>query len=115
MDEELTVEDHAYWWKETGQDELCQILFWRWDPIGVAGAFPSSRGEYDDYAGQVLGLLKAGSDADEIAAQLARIESETIGLAEGNDVAVAHRQEVATMIEHWYPLSKALWRQPSGR
>lgn len=29
--------------------ELRQILYWRWDPIGVSDEFPLNAGEYDLY------------------------------------------------------------------
>ncbi len=45
--EALSTEDFARWWKETGEHELRQILFWKWDPIGAFDSSPNTTDEYD--------------------------------------------------------------------
>jgi hypothetical protein len=46
------------WWQETGEYEQSQVLHWKWDPIGVARAFPYAANEYDRYAPQIAAALK---------------------------------------------------------
>ena len=63
-----------------------EILLKDWDPIGVSD-IPEAQDEYDSYVGGVEGLLLRGAAPDEIAAHLARIEGEQMGLpasADGN-------------------------------
>jgi hypothetical protein len=62
------------WWHETGGSELRQVLFWRWDPIGVADAFPVTADEYDDYLQPLLEQLAAGGGAEDVQRLLAGIE-----------------------------------------
>ena len=54
-------EEFALWWSETGERELRQLLFWKWDPIGVNPFFPRTADEYDGYATQVVTALRTGA------------------------------------------------------
>lgn len=56
-----------------------EILHYVWDPIGVAGT-PQARDEYDGYVGPVFSLLRSGASESELAAHLARIADERMGL-----------------------------------
>ena len=61
------------------QAAIREILLKEWDPIGV-NDIPEAQDEYDSYVGGVEGLLLRGASVDEIAAHLARIEGEQMGL-----------------------------------
>src|SRR3954468_15284766 len=61
VDESLSEEEYARWGNEAGFAELRQLLFWRWDPIGVGDAFPVTADEYDLYARVLLSRLRAGA------------------------------------------------------
>jgi hypothetical protein len=74
--EPLSTDDFARWWKETGERELRQLLYWVWDPIGVSGSFPWAADEYDGYASQVVQALRKGKDEADIATMLQTIEQE---------------------------------------
>jgi SAM-dependent methyltransferase len=62
------------------QDAIGKILFEDWNPIRVPGGVP--RDEYDAYIGGVYRLLSSGAAPEEIAAHLAQIERERMGLSE---------------------------------
>jgi hypothetical protein len=108
---QLSLEDHARWWKEAGGWQLRQILFWRWDPIGVNDAFPAACDEYDSYAGPIVARLKEGASEDDLAGFLKQIESEQMGLGAGSPGRRARRRDVAQFIVEWYPASIAGWRR----
>ena len=61
------------------QQAIGRILLEDWNPIGVPGGVPPD--EYDAYGG-VYRLLSSGAAPEEIAAHLAAIERESMGLAE---------------------------------
>jgi Family of unknown function (DUF6188) len=96
----------ARWWQETGEYELRQILHWKWDPIGVAGAFPYAANEYDRYAPQIASALKQGVSAVQIAAVLAGIEHDRMDLPE---VSSGDRRTLAEGIVAWYESSQTRW------
>ena len=56
--EPLTGPELVRWWAETGERELRQLLYWKWDPIGVNDSFPWAVDEYDGYAPQILSALR---------------------------------------------------------
>jgi hypothetical protein len=109
--EELAAEQFARWWNETGERELCQILFWRWDPIGVANEFPNTADEYDDYAPGVVALLRLGAGEDLVAQHLDFLEREQMGLPEQD---ARHRAEAAGLITAWFESSIDLWADHGG-
>lgn len=83
----------AAWWKRQGEEELRLILWAAWDPIrGVP------RDEYEDYAPQIASLLQRGGSLDDVAAALARIRTESIGMPPNP----ARDQEVADKLRDWY-------------
>lgn len=106
----LSMEEHARWWKEAGGWQLRQILFWKWDPIGVVQmfGFPAAYDEYDSYAGQIVAVMKKGGDATEVEQELGEFEEQRMGLAT-TDLAQSHREEVAEFIAAWYPASVSWW------
>jgi hypothetical protein len=56
-----------------------EVLHYIWDPIGVSGVV-EARDEYDMYVPQVVGLLTRKATPQEIAAFLARVAAERMGL-----------------------------------
>jgi hypothetical protein len=104
---DLTREQFARWWRETGKRELRQVLFWRWDPIGVSESFPATADEYDDYGPGVVALLRAGASEDDVADHLAFVERETIGLPIDHP---ERRAEVAERLTTWYANSVGSWQ-----
>lgn len=82
-----------------------QILYWRWDPIGISNAFPNTWDEYDAYMGKVVALAKRGAPAQEIAAYLESVEMESIELPTDE----ATRSDVAERVLYWYDESLRRW------
>jgi hypothetical protein len=61
-------------------EEVCAFLFDEWDPIGVKVlGFP--RDEYDSYAAGLIRLVLAGADEGQVAARLAELARDQMGLA----------------------------------
>lgn len=103
--DELTTEQFAKWWKQTGENELRQLLFWRWDPIGVSEAFPNAADEYDGYAPQVVQALRNGATESQLADVLMSLEVEAMGLSsQDSDLLPA-----AALLRHWYSNSQESW------
>lgn len=107
--EALSAEDYARWCCDAGFPELGQILFWRWDPIGVDESFPITADEYDSYARELLTRLRRGAGVQQVAAYLAEVEEHSIGLRFSDDARLgALGQYVvdwhATSISHWVDL-----------
>lgn len=65
-------------WKKLYQ-EIDEILWNDWDPIGVNDIAP--RAEYQSYTPIIFSLKRKGVNEEEIAKELYEIEKETIGLA----------------------------------
>ena len=65
-------------WKKLYQ-EIDEILWNDWDPIGVNDIAP--RDEYQSYTPIIFSLKRKGVNEEEIAKELYEIEKETIGLA----------------------------------
>ena len=104
--ERLSTDDFARWWKETGERELCQLMYWEWDPIGVHDSFPHAVDEYDGYAPQIVQAIKRGATEDEIAAMLETIERDHMGLG-GAPSNLAG--SVVMRVFHWYEQSQKRW------
>jgi hypothetical protein len=100
----LTDAEHAEWFRAQGEEQLRELLFWRWDPIGVADAFPATWDEYDAYAPRVVAVLRGGGDADAVAAELDAIARDVIGLP-----APEAARRGAEAIVAWYAESTAEW------
>jgi hypothetical protein len=103
---DLTREQFARWWRETGDSELRQVLFWRWDPIGVSDYFPNSTDEYDSYGPGVVALLRAGAGEEDVADHLGFVERETMGLPVDDP---GRRAEVAELLTTWFANSVGSW------
>jgi hypothetical protein len=110
--QELTAAEFARWWRETGERELRQVLFWRWDPLGVSGYFPNTADEYDGYAPGVVALLRLGASDDVLAEHLSFVERETMGLLPRDP---AGRTEVAELLGAWFVNSIDAWAQHGPR
>jgi hypothetical protein len=68
----MTPAERQAWWMGTGRDQLRQLLYWRWDPIGVNDAFPANHDEYDSYADGMRDLMVAETDDGEVEAGVLR-------------------------------------------
>lgn len=108
MSEPLSAEEHARWWKEAGGWQLRQLLYWKWDPIGVNDGFPWTYDEYDTYAGQVITQLRNEADAAEIARYLKDVASGAMGLS--YSPGSLSFDSVAQQIIDWYPSSIEWWQ-----
>jgi hypothetical protein len=106
--EKLSPEQHQEWWHEAGRWQLRQLLFWRWDPIGVNDDFPFTVDEYDSYADPIASLLGREADVVEIAAFLQGVEEDAMGLGRG-DGPGDHYREVARLIADWHRNSISHW------
>jgi hypothetical protein len=110
--QELPAARFARWWKETGERELCQVLFWRWDPLGVSDYFPNTADEYDGYAPGVVALLRLGVAPDVLADHLDFLEREPMGLPPRDGT---QRTEVAELLGAWFVNSIDAWAQHGPR
>jgi hypothetical protein len=102
----LDVGEFARWWEETGEYELCQVLYWKWDPIGVISAFPYTAHEYDRYGAPIVAALREGASVEEIAETFGVIRDERMGLGKGSP---DHRRAMATHILEWFESSQNRW------
>lgn len=105
-DESLSVELYSRWIREAGFEQLRQLLFWLWDPIGVNDAFPDTADEYDAYVRTLLSRLRQGMTADDVAAYLLEVERGPMGLAVGH---AAPRRDVAERVVDWFEASVGHW------
>jgi hypothetical protein len=103
----LTVEEFAVWWRETGERELRQVLFWRWDPLGVADNFPETADEYDGYAPQVVQALRRGAEVEELMELLVGFERDSMGLSAP---PLARLSPLAESLRLWFEKSQDFWR-----
>jgi hypothetical protein len=101
----LTGEQRSRWIEEAGFPQLTQILFWRWDPIGVADDLPYTEGEYDEYARELAAKLVDGLDRDGIARYLGKVAREEIGAGQEEATNAA----VAETVESWFAKSVERW------
>ena len=107
-DDDLTTDEFARWWSETGERELRQLLLWRWDPIGVADDFPYTADEYDGYAPQIIQVLRSGGDSKALADHLRSVERDAMG---GSITRRRRRDYLASLLRQWYENSQASWRE----
>jgi hypothetical protein len=111
--EEFTLDQFAAWWKQTGERELRQLLYWRWDPLSVSSEFPYTWGEYDGYAPQIVSALRRGATRDEIAAVLREFETGPMGLGEPvADRQAGYAHQLAAMADRiavWFEHSQDSW------
>ena len=67
------------------QDSIRQILFWEWDPIGIADEeWPED--EYDAYIAPVYRILVSSRSEDDLIEYLQKTARVTIGMPSGNPV-----------------------------
>jgi hypothetical protein len=95
----VDLADWHRWWKDTGAREMRALLMERWDPIGVSG-FPEAADEYDTYGGHVARMLREGTASGAIAAYLADIRANRIGL--GSPQISRNEADVAARLIQWY-------------
>jgi hypothetical protein len=107
VDGRLTAEEFARWWNETGEHELRQLLYWKWDPIGVNAAFPRTADEYDRYAPEVVSALSNGACEADIAELLETIQRDRMGL--GGEPS-GRLRPVASDIVAWLAQSQDSWK-----
>lgn len=74
--------------------ELEQLLYWRWDPIGVSDSFPCATDEYGDYARDLTRLVRLGAGREAIAEYLRFVEEEWIEMSTSRAI----RADVANRI-----------------
>ena len=94
------------WWRETGEKELNQVLLWRWDPIGVADAFPYTADEYSSYCPQLFTALRAGTNPEDLAWRLGEMEKDGWGEVYSSD---EHLRNVALLLIDWFRNSNSRW------
>jgi hypothetical protein len=111
LSERLSNEAYANWSREKGLAELNQILYWCWDPIDVNDAFPSSAGEYDDYALALLARLRKGAEVSDVAAYLRSVERNEMELQPSASRAL---RQVSERIVNWYEESLRWWLDLRG-
>jgi len=108
--ESLSEEQYARWVREEGFGELRQVLFWRWDPVGVEDAFPITADEYDDYARVLMSRLRKGAGEPQVAAYLLSVEREWMGRRFSDD---AKLEALGERILDWFEESLSLWMERS--
>ncbi|MHB1568387.1 MAG: hypothetical protein ACYC0H_04200 [Solirubrobacteraceae bacterium] len=105
--ERLSTDDFARWWHETGERELRQLLYWKWDPIAVSGQFPRTADEYDGYVPEVVSALRKGASATDVAELLEAIESDRMGLGQGPS---GRLRMLGSEIVSWLEQSQGSWK-----
>lgn len=73
-----------------------EVLHYLWDPIGVASV-PEARDEYHGYLPHVFGMLKNGSNEDDLTKYLGGIATNRMGLAPRPD----HDRTIARHLLDW--------------
>jgi hypothetical protein len=66
--------------RQSAEAQIRRILLEVWDPIGVKD-IPEAQDEYDGYAPRIYSLLQRGASDYELASELFRITTETMGLS----------------------------------
>jgi hypothetical protein len=100
MNPEAASRGFADWWRESGEVELCQLLYWVWDPIGVNEDFPAAEDEYGCYALEIATALASDMPVSTLAGWLATIERDRMGLSQRPLDAIADRLQI------WYRRSR---------
>ncbi len=90
----------SVWWRNTGEQELRQLLYWVWDPIELNEQFPDAVDEYDSYALEIATALASDMPTATLAALLQTIERNRMGL-ETRSV-----ETVAARLSAWYDKSR---------
>lgn len=71
-------------------------LLRKWDPIGVITK--ENQDEYDMYSADIVRLLDRGCSADDLAAVLAKVQKEHMGLTPN----AAHDASIASELVGWW-------------
>lgn len=111
--EAITAEERQEWWTASGKSQLRQLLYWRWDPIGVNYAFPDNHDEYDRYADSMRGLMVGDADEGELEAGVLRAvlrAQEAMGF-EQKPGAEESRRGITEMILRWRYQSISTWKE----
>ena len=104
---ELSEQEYAQWRQEAGFPQLRQILFWRWDPLGVDDAFPVTADEYDSYVKVLLSRLRRGMEASEIASYLLEVERDSMGRRYTDDAVLV---ALGARVVEWFEESLDHWQ-----
>ena len=78
------------------------------DPIGVVDDFPYTAGEYDDYAPQVVQLLRRGDERKALVDHLRAVEREAM---DGPMTPPQRLDYLASPLRQWYENPQASWRE----
>ena len=89
----VRVEPRGQVWRHA-QELIRSVLNTNWDPVGVADEVAD---EYDNYIGAIYSLLYHGASAEDVAAHLCEIETDSMGLTD-TDLSQAQRLEVARQL-----------------
>jgi len=78
------------------------LLHTHWDPIGVNDD-PESRGEYENYAPRIAGMIISNKSPRQIASELDRIQVEEMGLNSslGENLEVVKRILADPSVDRW--------------
>jgi hypothetical protein len=98
----MDVRDWNRWWRQSGGDQLRDLVMRVWDPIGVSD-LPEARDEYDSYLGLIAGRLRRGDSVEGLAGLLGRLRTEQMGLRPDP----ARDLSAAAAIHDWYATSRA--------
>jgi len=77
-------------------EAIRQVLLHYWDPIGIADV-PEAADEYDSYIAGVHGLLASGADEQRLAAHLAAIQTEAMGLPQTPEYLIHVARELRSI------------------
>lgn len=80
------------------QIRTVEIILRKWDPIGISPGEFAPADEYDSYAPTIVGLIRRGCQADELAHHLRGIRTRTIGLEPDDSVDLATAKEIVNLI-----------------
>jgi hypothetical protein len=96
--------EFSEWWRDAGEGELCQLLYWVWDPLDLNHEFPDAADEYDGYALEVATALASGVSQSTLAALLGSIEQNRMGMRPRPLDVIAQR------LRTWYQRSTERYR-----
>jgi hypothetical protein len=97
----MEVQEHDRWWRERGMQQLRDLLYQHWDPIGLKDLAVDSADEYEAYAGHIVRRLRAGADEEELALLLESFRRD-MGLPPAEPPL-----DTAGMIVDWYRAARS--------
>jgi hypothetical protein len=92
------------------QRRVDEILYYIWDPIGVA-AEPSTRDEYSRYVPELVSLLEKMAEAERIARYLNDVATDRMGLRPNPK----HSMAIANLLVGWNGWLLEQWPLASDR